>query len=414
MTQERRDAYNIPLTKKSDRKPLEGVRVIEVGQMVSAPFAAVMMADFGADVIKIEHPEKGDGQRKLEPFKNGIPLWWKSVARNKRCVSLDLSQPEGAEVFKDLVRDCDVVIENFRPGTLDKWGIGYEAIKAIDPRIIVLSISGFGQTGPYSNRPGFGRIAEAMSGLSHLIGEPDGPPMLPGYPLGDLITGLFGAYSVLVALHERDARDGEGQQIDLAMNEAIFRLLDFDAIQFDQLGEIHMRTGNHAAYVAPSSTYLCSDGKYVTMAASTQSVWERLCHAIDRADLITDPKFKDNGVRVQHSTEINGIVADWIVGHSLDEVAERFNAHQVAFSPIYNIKDIFEDEHYQARESMVRVPDPDLGEAVVQNVVPKFSRTPGSVDFLGGTIGQHNREVLGEELGYTPETLKKLKDSGII
>lgn len=414
MSEGANNPFGIPLTRKAEGKPLEGLRVVEVGQMVSAPFAAVMLADFGADVIKVEHPNHGDGQRKLEPFKDGVPLWWKSVARNKRCISLDLSRPQGAEVFKDLLGWCDVVIENFRPGTLEKWGVGYDVMKEIDPRIVLLRISGFGQTGPYRRRPGFGRIAEAVGGLSHLIGEPDGPPMLPGYPLGDLITGLVGAYAVMVAVRERDARSGEGQEIDLAMSEAIFRLLDFDAIQYDQLGEIHMRTGNHAAYVAPSSTYQCADGKYVTMAASTQSVWERLCRALDRADLIADPKFVDNAVRVQHSREINGIVADWIGAHTLAEVTERFNVHEVAFSPIYDVSDIFRDEQYRTREAMVRVPDEQLGEAVVQNVVPKFLRTPGSVDFLGGTIGQFNEDVLQGVLGYPPERLKELRDAGVI
>jgi len=406
--------FKFPLTQKSTNKPLEGVRVIDAGHMVSAPFSAVLMADLGADVIKIEHPKLGDGQRGLEPFKDGVPLWWKNVARNKRCVSLDLSQQQGAEVFKDLVRESDVVLENFRPGTLEKWGIGYDTIKAIDPRIILLRISGFGQTGPYRHRPGFGRIAEAMSGLSNLIGEPDGPPMLPGYPLGDLITGLFGAYSVLVALYHRDARDGKGQEIDLAMNEAVFRLLDFDPIQFDQLNEIHQRTGNHAAYVAPSSTYVSRDGKYLTMAASTQSMWKRLCKAIDREDLISNPKFLDHRVRVEHSEEINGIVADWVKLHSIQEVWQRFEAHQVAFSPIFDIKDIFENEHYQSREALVRVPDPDLGEAVVQNVVPRYSETPGSVDFLGRGIGEDNEEVYCDQLGYSAEKLKHLKDENVI
>lgn len=406
--------WDFPLSKKSDRRPLDGVRIIDAGHMVSAPFSAVLMADLGADVIKVEHPEKGDGQRRLEPFKEGVPLWWKSVARNKRCVSVDLSKPAGAALFMDLIRSADVVMENFRPGTLEKWGLGYEQMRAVNEALILLRISGFGQTGPYRNRPGFGRIAEAMSGLSHLIGEPDGPPMLPGYPLGDLITGLFGAYATSVALYHRDAAGGKGQVIDLAMNEAVFRLLDFDPIQFDQLNVIHQRTGNHAAYVAPSSTYVTADGKYLTMAASTQSVWQRLCRAMDRTDLIDNPKFVDNKVRVIHSAEINGIVADWVSAHTTQEVWQRFEEHQVAFSPIFDVKDIFEDPHYRDRGALVRVPDSDLGEAVVQNVVPRFSRTPGSVDFLGADIGAHNQEILGDELGYSDDQLKKLQDDGVI
>jgi len=261
--------YEFPLARKSHNKPLKGVRVIDAGNMVAAPFATVLLADFGAEVIKLEHPEYGDGQRKLEPItEDGVPLWWKAVARNKRCITLNLGKPEGAEIFKDLCRNCDVVVENYRPGTFERWGIGQDVIEAIDPRIIMLRISGFGQTGPYRNRAGFGRVAEAMAGLTNLIGEPDGPPMTPGYPLGDLIAGIFGAFSVMVALYNRDARGGTGQAIDLALFESVFRLLDFDAIQYDQLNTVHMRSGNSAAYVAPSSTFRTRDGKWLT-----RNVW---------------------------------------------------------------------------------------------------------------------------------------------
>ncbi len=308
--------YDFPLTKKSEHKPLKGVRVIDAGNMVAAPFATVLLADFGADVIKIEHPKYGDGQRKLEPIMDGIPLWWKSVARNKRCITLDLGKPEGAEIFKRLVKGTDVIVENYRPGTFEKWGIGYDAIRAIDPRIIMLRISGFGQTGPYKNRAGFGRVAEAMSGLTNLIGEPDGPPMSPGYPLGDLIAGIFGSLSVMMALYHRDLRGGEGQMIDLALYEAVFRFLDFDPIQYDQMKIVHKRTGNRVAYVAPSSMFKTKDGKYLTLAASTQSVWLRLAEAIGRKDMTTDPKFIDNSARVENSIECNGVVGAWIEQHT--------------------------------------------------------------------------------------------------
>lgn len=399
---------------KSTKKPLQGVRVIDAGNMVAAPFASVLMADLGADVIKIEHPILGDGQRKLGPIKNGIPLWWKSISRNKRCITLNLGKPEGAEVFKDLVRGCDVVMENFRPGTLDKWGIGYDVIKTVQPKAILLSISGFGQTGPYRSRPGFGRIAEAMSGLTHLIGESDGPPMSPGYPLGDLISGLFGAYSVMVALYNRDVSGGPAQVIDLALYEALFRLMDFDAIQYDQLKEIHTRSGNQVVYVAPSSTYRTRDGSYITMAASTHSVWVRLCHAIDKKDLIDDSKFITNQDRVEHTDEINGIVAKWIGDHDRSRVTQCFDTHEVAYSVIFNIEDIFHDPQYAARQALIRVADEDLGPAVVQNVVPKFSQTPGSVDFLGPAMGAHNSEIYQEELGYSELKIQQLKEGGII
>jgi crotonobetainyl-CoA:carnitine CoA-transferase CaiB-like acyl-CoA transferase len=413
-------AYQFPATRKSNRKPLAGVRIIDAGNMVAAPFAASLLADFGADVIKIEHPKNGDGQRKLEPIKDGIPLWWKTISRNKRCVSLDLSKPDGAAVFKDMVRKADVVVENYRPGTMERWGLGYEDLSKLNPRLIMLRISGFGQTGPYRDRPAFGRIAEAISGLTNLIGDPDGPPMSPGYPLGDLISGLFGAYSVMIALYHRDAlyhgspQCGKGQMIDLALNEAIFRLLDFDAIQFDQLKAIHRRSGNRVSYVAPSSTFKTNDEKYITLAASTQSIWLRVCQAMERDDLVSDPKFIDNPSRVEHSEEINKIVADWIAVRSRREVEDIFERNKVAYSTVFDIEDIFNDIHYRARDVLVRVPDKDLGEAIVQNVVPKFSLTPGSVDHLGPALGEHNDEIYGDELGYSKETLSRLRDAGII
>jgi crotonobetainyl-CoA:carnitine CoA-transferase CaiB-like acyl-CoA transferase len=390
------------------------VRVIDAGNMVAAPFATVLLADFGAEVIKIEHPKYGDGQRKLEPIMNGIPLWWKSVSRNKRCITLDLGKPEGAEIFKQIAKGQDVIVENFRPGTFEKWGIGPDVLRAIDPRIILLRISGFGQTGPYKNRAGFGRVAEAMGGLTNLIGEPDGPPMSPGYPLGDLIAGIFGSLSIMMALYHRDLGGGEGQVIDLALFEAVFRFLDFDPIQYDQMKTVHMRTGNRVAYVAPSSMFKTKDGKYLTLAASTQNVWVRLAEAIGRKDMITDPKFIDNPARVENSVECNGIVGAWIEQHSRDEVIEHFDKFGVAYSAVFDMEDAFRDIQYRAREAMVRVPDPDLGEAIVQNVVPKFSATPGSVDFLGRKLGEDNEAIYCGELGLSKEKLEELKAAGIV
>ena len=409
-----KEHYDFPLTKKSQNKPLQGVRVIDAGNMAAGPFATVLMSDFGADVIKIEHPIHADGMRKIEPIKDGIPLWWKSISRNKRCITLDLGKPQGAEVFKDLIKGCDVVAENYRPGTFERWGLGYDVLDAIEPRLILLRISGFGQTGPYSTRPGFGRLAEAMGGLTNLIGEPDGPPMSPGLPLGDLITALFGAYSVMVALHHRNVRGGGGQVIDLALYEAVYRLLDFDAIQYDQLQTVHTRTGNEPPYVAPSATYKTRDGKYLLLTATTQSIWLRLCKAIDREDLITNPKFTDNSARVEHAREINGLVGQWIERHANQEIMDRFDQYEVAYSPIFDVQDIFRDAQYRARETMVRVADPDLGEAIVQNVVPKFSETPGSVDFLGPRTGEHNEEIFCGELGYSKAKLEQMKTERIV
>jgi len=409
-----KDRERFPFAKPSHNKPLEGLKVIDAGNLVAGPFVAALMADFGADVIKIEHPKLGDGQRWLEPIKDGVPLWWKVIARNKKCITLDLSKPDGAEIFKDLARRADLVVENYRPGTLERWGIGYEQLSAVNPRLILLRISGYGQTGPYRARPGFGRVAEAIGGLANLIGESDGPPMTPGIPLGDFISGLFGAFSVMVALNHRDVRGGAGQVIDLALYEAIFRLLEFDAIQYDQLGTVHKRVGNRVTHVAPSSTFKTHDGHYVTLAASTQSVWLRLCRAMGRDDLTANPKFVDNSARLKHSEEINGIIGDWIAGRTRQEVEEAFDKNEVAYSCIYDVSDMFDDLHFLAREVLVRVKDGELGDAIVQNVVPKFSKTPGSIEFLGPEMGAHNDEIYRSELGYSEEKIRRLHEAGVI
>lgn len=408
-----------PFAQPSPNPPLAGVRVIDAGNMVSAPFSTVLLADFGADVIKIEHPTLLDGERKLEPIKVGpsgekIPLWWKNGSRNKRCITLNLGKPEGAAVFKDLVRNADVVVENYRPGTFERWGIGYEELREVNPRIILLRISGFGQTGPLSERGGFGRVAEAMGGLTNLIGEKGGPPMTPGIPLGDLITGLLGSWATMVALYHRDARGGEGQVIDLGLYESVFRLLEFDPVQYDQLHSVHTREGNQLSYVAPSDMFKTRDGKWLTMAASTQSIFEDLCRVIGREDLITDPRFGDNPARVKHRETINGILAEWIAQRTRDEVEEVFDPRGIPYALVFDMELVFQNEQYLAREMLVRVLDSQLGDAVVQNVVPKFSTTPGGIKHLGPQPGEHNEEVYCGLLGYSKEKLNQLREAGVI
>jgi crotonobetainyl-CoA:carnitine CoA-transferase CaiB-like acyl-CoA transferase len=391
--------------------------------MVAAPFSTVLLADFGADVIKVEHPTMGDGERKLEPIKTldsgeKVPLWWKNGARNKRCISLNLGKPEGAEVFKELVASSDVVVENYRPGTFERWGIGFDELKKVNPRIIMLRISGFGQTGPYRDRGGFGRVAEAMGGLTNLIGEKGGAPMTPGIPLGDLITGLIGSWATLVALYHRDARGGEGQAIDLGLYESVFRILEFDPIQYDQVEDpvsrVHTREGNQLSYVAPSDMFRTKDGRWVTHAASTQQVFEDLCRTIGREDLLTDPRFVDNPARVKHREEINGIMADWIRQRTRDELAEVFDPAGIPYAPVFDMRDVFVNEQFLAREMLVKVLDSELGDAIVQNAVPKFSDTPGAVRHLGPKLGEHNDEIYRGLLGYDEAKLAALKAADVI
>jgi crotonobetainyl-CoA:carnitine CoA-transferase CaiB-like acyl-CoA transferase len=423
------DRARFPFAQPSPNPPLAGVRVIDAGNMVSAPFATVLLGDFGADVIKIELPKVGDGERKLEPILQRpdgerIPLWWKNGARNKRCITLDLRQPEGKTIFKQLVATADVVVENYTPGTLERWELGYEELAKVNPRLILLRISGFGQTGPYRSRGGFGRVAEAMGGLTNLIGEKDGAPTTPGIPLGDLVTGLLGSWSILAALYHRDARGGEGQVIDLGLYESIFRILEFDPIQYDQIPDdperpearVHTREGNQLSYVAPSDMFKTKDGYWLTLAASTQPVFENLCTAMGREDLITDPRFVDNPTRVkpENRKAINGIVAEWIAAHTREEVAATFDPRGVPYAPVFDMADVFRNEQYLARDLLVRVLDKQLGDAIVQNVVPKFSKTPGSVRHLGPLLGEHNEEIYCGELGYTPERLQELRAAGVI
>ncbi len=405
------DAFG--LAPDRDTLPLEGVTVVDAGNLVAAPLAAGLLADFGADVIKIEHPEYGDGLRQLAPHRDGTSLWWKVTDRNKRAVTVDMSTERGAAVVKDLASEADVLLENFRPGTMERWGLGYDELTAVNEGLVMVRISGFGQTGPYAERPGFGRIAGAMSSMTNLIGEEDGPPMTPGYPLADGVSGVFGALGALVALQGRAVNGGEGQEVDLALYESLFRLLEFVPIGYDQIGEVRRRNGNTHMYVAPSSTYETADGEYLTMTASTPSVWERLCRAMDREDLLDDERFVDNAARVEHSEIINGVVREWVAGRTREEVEAAFDEHDVAYGFAYDVTDTFEDEHYRARDALVRVPDDELGEAVVQNVVPKLSDTPGEVDHLGPAHGEHTEEVL-QEYGYDDETIAELRDAGVV
>jgi formyl-CoA transferase len=338
-------------------------------------------------------------------------------------VTLNLRESRAVEIFKKLAATADVVIENYRPGTFERWGLGYDELKKVNPRIVMLRISGYGQDGPLSQRAGFGRVAEAVGGLTNLIGEPDpGPPMTPGIPLGDLITGLMGAWATMMALYHRDARGGEGQVIDLGLYEAVFRLLEFDPIQYDQVPDVpdvpsarvHTREGNQLSYVAPSDMFRSRDGHWITLAASNQNIFKDLCKAMLREDLLADPRFADNPARVVHRKEINGILRDWIAERSLDEIAAVFDPPELPYAPVLSMEDVFRHPQYLAREMLVRVRDGELGDAVVQNVIPKLVGTPGEIKHLGPALGEHNDEIYGGELGFSAEQLQELRETGVI
>lgn len=395
--------------------PLEGLKVLDIATIIAAPFAATLLADYGAEVLKVEMPGQGDGVRSFPPFKDGKPLWWKAANRNKKFATLDLRTEEGLALFKQLLPRFDVLIENFRPGTLDRWGLSKEVLWSIQPRLVILRATAFGQDGPYRERPGFARIFEAMGGLTYITGESDGEPTHPGYPIGDSIGGLFGAVGVLAALWKR-ARDPEapGEEIDLSLTEATFRLLDVLAIEHDQLGVVRSRIGNANGYSAPAAVFRTSDDHWVTLAGSTNALFAANCRAIERHDLITDPRFATNDRRVAHASELNGIFAAWCAAHPLDEVLARFNDAQGTLAPIYAIDQIADDPQMRAREVITRVPDKDFGTVAMTNVVPRFTVDPARLRHAAGDVGQDNDEVFRDWLGLSDQEIERLAERKVI
>jgi len=399
---------------RETKGPLSGLTILEAGTMISGPTIGRILADFGATVIKIEHPEYGDHLRDFGPQKDGVGLWWKYLGGNKRSVTLDLSSEKGQEVFKDLASEADAVIENFRPGTLDRWNVGYEDLRAANEDLILLSVSGFGQDGPYADRPGFGTLAEAMSGFAYLNGFPDRPPLLPPTGLADGIAALFSTFALMFALYHRDVSGGTGQHIDTSLIEPIFTLLGPQPLRYQQLGEIESRSGNRSTSSAPRNVYRTGDDRWVAISASSQPLAMRTLDAIERPDLKTDPRFEDNASRLENVEQLDEVIQSWMDEHTREEVLEQFHEHEATIAPVYNVADILEDEHYRARDATRTVDDPDLGEAVVQTPVPKFSETPGEISHLGPPKGDHNDQVYGEMLGYDREMIGELERDGVI
>ena len=394
---------------------LEGLRVLDISNVIAGPFAAALLADFGADVVKAELPGGGDALRALPPHKDGKPLLWKAVNRNKRAITLDLRKPEGQELFKRLLPRFDVLIENYRPGTLDRWDLPREALWKLQPKLTILRVTGFGQTGPYRGYAGFARLFEAYSGLTYITGEPDGAPTHPSYPIGDPISGVFGAFGVLVALvHRMKHPEAPGQEIDLSCTEAVMRLLEVLPIEYEQLGLVHERTGSSNAFVAPAGVFRSGDHEWVTFTAATQSVFERFCALIERQDLLSDPRFADNPSRMSHLDELNEIVARWIGARPLAEVVSRLSEAGVSVAPIYTNRQILDDPHFRARGSIARAKDEDFGSVAVPGVVPRLSGTPGEVRTSGPAPGAHNAEVYGDWIGLSDAERERLRTAGVI
>ena len=405
------EAANAESVAPAAEGPLTGLRVIDCATLFAGPIISTLMGDFGADVIKIEHPS-GDPLRNMGAKKNGHGLWWKTTARNKRCIALDLKAAEDAEIFKALIADADILVENFRTGTLESWGLGWEVLSRINPRLVMVRVTGFGQTGPYNRRAGFGTLAEAMSGFAHITGQPDGPPTLPPFGLADGIAAYYGCFASMFAIYERDVGcSGKGQFIDLAIYEPIFALLGPQPIIFDQLGIIQNRTGNRSVNNAPRNAYRTRDGRWVALSAAAPSIVKRVLDLTGGPGTADDPRFQTNLDRIKHVEEIDAIVGGWIARHDLEVVLETFERVEAAIAPIYDIEQIFHDPQYIARDSVVSVPDEDLGPVRMQNVFPVLSRTRGSIRSTGGRIDQHRDEILDElrVAGRLPATAARAK-----
>lgn len=394
--------------------PLSGIRVLDVATFIAAPYTAAILGEFGAEVIKVEQPSGGDPMRRFgsATARDGDTLVWLSEARNKESVTLDLKHSDGAALFKRLVAVSDVVCENFRPGTLEKWGLGWDELRAVNPRLVLLRVSGYGQTGPYKDRPGFARIAHAFGGLSTLAGMPGGIPVTPGSTsLADYMSGLYGAVGVLLALRHRD-QTGEGQVVDIALYESVFRVLDELAPAFAMFGKVRDREGAGTVNVCPHGHFQCGDGKWVAIACTTERMWSRLTEAMGRPELME--RWGTMAQRLAERQAVDGVVEAWTAAHSQAEILDLCLRFEVPCGPLNTIADIFADPHYAAREDLLTVSEPGVGAVVVPNVLPKLSASPGRVDHLGPRLGEANARVYGDLLGLPADELARLKDSGAI
>lgn len=390
---------------------LEGVRVVDAASLFAGPVIATLLGDHGADVVKVEHPA-GDNLRTLGWNKDGVSLWWALVGRNKRSVTLKLSDPVGAEAMRRLLAEADVFVENFRPGTLERWGLGPDVLLEANPRLVVVRTTGFGQDGPYRDRPGFGTLAESMSGFAHINGYPDGPPTLPPFALGDGVAALTGAFAVMAALWARE-HGGSGQVIDLSIYEPLFWILGPQASVYDQLGIVQGRTGNRAPFTSPRNAFQASDGRWLGLSGSSQSIAERIMRLVGREDLIEQPWFADHTGRLEHHDELDSAIGAWIAARTSDEVVAAFERAEAAIAPVLSIEDIARDPQYLARETITTVEHPVLGPLQMQNVIPRLTATPGRIRSPGPELGAHNHEVLGE-LGYDEAARADLERRGVI
>jgi formyl-CoA transferase len=389
------------------------LRVLELGTLIAGPFCSRILAEFGAEVIKIEAPEGGDPLRGWRLLHRGTSLWWLAQARNKKSVALNLKSPRGQEIVRRLARNADIVVENFRPGTLEAWGLGWERLSAENPGLVMVRLSGYGQTGPYRERPGFGAIAEAMGGLRHLSGYPDRPPVRVGVSIGDSIAAMYGAIGALMALRHREVSGGRGQVVDVALYESVFGLMESLLPEFDVFGHVRTRTGASLPGIVPSNTYATRDGKYVVIGANNDSIFKRLMHAIGRPDLADDPQLARNEGRVARTEDIDGVIGQWTGARDLDDVLCVLNGADVPAGKIYDIGDIVADAQYRARGMIEQFVLPDGQGVKLPGIVPRLTETPGATHWLGPALGAHTREVLANA-GLGDAELAALEREGVI
>ncbi len=403
------------LVARDSNLPLEGLRVLDASSLLAGPLIATHLGDYGAEVIKLERPGAGDSLRNIGWEKDGVPLWWKVVGRNKKSVSLDLHHTKAQEIVRRLCTQVDVLIENFRPGRLESWGLGWEQLRTINERLIMVRTTGFGQFGPNSQRPGFGTLAEAMSGFAYVTGHPDGPPTLPPFGLADSVAALMGTFATMFALYERDATGSDkGQFIDLAILEPMFSILGPQATVYDQLGIIQERMGNSIPFVCPRNMYKTADGHWVALSASAESIAHRVFQIIGRPEMTSDPRYSTNAARLEHREEVDAAISEWMSRRSQDEVIEAFDVGEGAIAPVFSIEDLMRDTHLAERGSIVDVPDEELGSVRMQGVFPFLSRTPGRVAWPGPRLGEHTEEILRDRLALSAHEIDVLRNEGAI
>lgn len=393
--------------------PLAGVKVLELGTLIAGPFCARMLAEFGADVIKVEAPDGGDQLRQWRKMVDGTSLWWYVQGRNKRSITLNLREPDGQEIVRKLACDADIVVENFRPGALEKWNIGWDRLSAANPRLVMVRLSGYGQDGPYRDRPGFGVVAEAMSGMRHVTGYTDRPPVRLGISIGDSIAALHGVIGAMMALHHRNTNGGRGQVVDVALYESVFNMMESFIPEFDVLGYKRERAGNALPGITPSNTYPTRDGRFVIIGANNDSIFKRLMVAIGRGDLAADPALATNAGRTPRVAELDGAIEAWTRAHDLDFLLDALEKAEVPSGRVYDPEDIVNDAHYAARRMIETWRLPDGRPMKIPAVVPKLAQTPGGTRWLGPALGEHTAEIL-EALGYGSVSQADLRRRGVI